>query len=301
MLISFYRVLKTALISLWRNSWLSLASTLIMIVTLIIITIFVSLYMVTNKVTQKIEDKIDMIAYIKEDIPDEQVLALRKMLLNRSDVVTVNYVSKAEALKRWQEKNRNKEKIRDAISPDENPLPRSLEIKSDDPNHLDTIASVLGTQDYAKYIEKLSYSENKDMINRLIRITNFIKISGSALSILFILISILVIYNTIRLTIFARSDEIEIMRLVGATEWYTRGPFVMEGIAYGLAATIIASIIIFFAFKIVMPIAYEYLGDFSLGDGYFGISFGYIILMQLLVGIILGFSCSALAIKKHLK
>ena len=295
------RILKTAVISLWRNRWLSLAATLIMVITLLIISIFISLTVITNRVTAKIEDKIDMVAYIKEEASDSQIFALKKMLLNRSDVATVNYVSKEEALKRWKESNRLRETIRDVITAEDNPLPRSLEIKTNEPEQMEALAEVLNSQDYAPLIEKLSYTENKQMINRLIRFANFIKLTGLVLSIIFVMISILIIYNTIRLTIFARSDEIEIMRLVGATDWYIRGPFIFEGIAYAILATFIASILIFFAFRLTVPMAENYLGDFDIGKGYLGVNFALVVLMQFGVSVILGMACSALAIKKYLK
>jgi cell division transport system permease protein len=176
-----------------------------------------------------------------------------------------------------------------------------LEIKTKNPQDLDKIAKMLESQDYAPLIKELSYRKNKDLVDRLIRLTNFIRISGWSLSVVFILISILIIYNTVRLTIFARSEEISIMKLVGATDWYIRGPFIVEGISYGIMATVIASILLYFAFRIVMPIARNYLGGFDLGEGYLGVSFGLVVLLQLAVGIILGTACSIFAVKKHLK
>lgn len=299
--VSLGRIFKTAMVSLWRNSWLSIASTLIMIVTLIIISVFVSLNIITNKVTDALKDRIDMAAYIDDKVTQDQLYALQKIIASRSDVASVVYVSKEEALERWQERNRDNQKIRDVISADNNPLPRSLEIKTKNPEDLEKIAKMLESQDYAPLIKELSYRKNKDLINRLIRITNFIKIAGWSLSAVFILISLLVIYNTIRLTIFARSEEIAIMKLVGATDWYVRGPFIVEGVAYGVIATIIASIILYFAFRLIMPWANEYLGGFNLGTGYLGVSFALVVLLQLAVGVILGTACSLLAVKRHLK
>ena len=300
-MVALKRIIKTALNSLWRNSWLSVASTLIMIITLIVISIFVSLTVITNRVTEALKDRIDMAAYINDNVTQDQLSSLQKVISARTDISSVNYVSKEEALRRWQERNRDNPKIRDVVNAENNPLPRSLEIKTKNPEDLDKIAKMLEGQDYAPLIKELSYRKNKDLINRLIRLTNFIKISGWSLSAVFILISILVIYNTVRLTIFARSEEIAIMKLVGATDWYVRGPFIVEGISYGIMATVIASILLYFAFRIIMPVARNYLGGFDLGDGYLGVSFGLVVLLQLAVGVFLGTACSILAVKRHLK
>lgn len=300
MLTSFTRIIKTAITSLWRNRGLSVVSTIIMVITLIIISIFLSINIVTNKMTKALEKRIDIVAYLRDEASDEQINSIKRMLSNRSDVLEVEYISKEEAYNRWQLRYRDNEKIRNAVTADNNPLPRSLEIKTKKTEDLEEVARVLEDRNYSIIIRELSYSKNRDTINRLIRITSFIKIAGWSLSAIFILISILVIYNTIRLTIFARSDEIEIMKLVGASDWYVRGPFIAEGIAYGIMAMIVASILLFAAFQIVMPQAKQYLGEFDLGGGYLGINFGLVVAVQLAVGVILGFACSYGAIKRYL-
>lgn len=301
MLTSFTRIIKTAGISLWRNRGLSLVSTLIMVITLIIISIFLSINIVTNKTTKALEARIDMVAYLKDEASEDQIATLKKMLSNRSDVMGVVYVSKDEALRLWTERYRDNDKIRNAVTAENNPLPRSLEIKTKKTQDLEEVARVLNDRNYSAMIRELSYSKNRDSINRLIRITNFVKVAGWSLSAIFIIISILVIYNTIRLTIFARSNEIEIMRLVGASDWYVRGPFIAEGIAYGILAMIVASILLYVAFQLIVPQAKLYLGEFDLGGGYLGINFGFVILVQFFVGVLLGFGCSYSAIKRYLK
>ncbi len=300
MITSLYRVIKTALISLWRNRGLSFVSTLIMVLTLVIISVFLSLNIVTNRVTDALENKIDMAAYIKDEASDDQITALKRMLSNRSDVLEIKYLSKQDALARWQERYRDNEKIKNVVSEDNNPLPRSLEIKTKRTENLDDIAKLLSDQQFSYIIQELSYAKNRDIINRLVKITQFIKITGWSLSALFVVISIIVIYNTIRLTIFARSYEIEIMKLVGASDWYVRGPFIIEGLAYGIFATIIASVLMVLTFKFSMPYVREYLGEFSLGEGYLGINIWFVIIAQLITGAVLGVSCSLLAVKKFL-
>jgi len=301
MFTTFKRIIKTAAVSLWRNRWLSLASTLVMVITLVIISVFISLTIIANKITDSLEDKIDMAAYLKDSVSEDQIFELQKLITRREDVVAVYYVSKEEALERWKARNQEDENLRDIISSDDNPLPRSLEIKTEKPEGLEEIANLLDDQAYSSLIKELSYKKNKDVVERLSKIARFISIFGWSLSAVFILISILVIYNTVRLTIFARSEEIDIMRLVGASSDYVRGPFLLEGVAYGIVGTIISSIILYFAFQFTLPWARGYLGGFDIGAGYLGISFWMVVLMQLLVGILLGVFCSLFAIKKHLK
>ncbi|MFA4996036.1 MAG: permease-like cell division protein FtsX [Patescibacteria group bacterium] len=299
--LTFYRITKMSLVSFWRNRWLSLAATLIMVLTLITISFFVSMMLITNRTTESLKDKVDMSVYFNDDASKDQITAIQNILLSRSDIKSVDYISKEKALESWRSRNKDNEGIRDLISDTDNPLPRSLEIKTQDPEDLEKINTFLSSKDYQSLIKEISYKKNKDLVDRLVKITNFLKIAGWSMSLLFVLISILVIYNTIRLTIFARSDEIEIMKLVGASDLYVRGPFVFEGMAYGLIGAIISSIIFIFTFRLTVPAAENYLGLSNLNSNYLGISLALIIGLQFLVGLALGIFCSVMAIKKHLK
>jgi len=301
MFIAIQRSIKTALTSLWRNRWLSLTSTFIMVVTLFIISAFVSLSIVTNKVTEGLKSRIDMAVYIHDTASSDQVFALQKIILAKPEVLSVIYTSKEDALKRWQDRNVDNEKMRNIITDTDNPLPRSFEIKTNKPEDLEMIASFLEGQDYSPLIKQISYRQNKVMIDRLVKIANFVKIAGSTFSLIFIIISIMVVYNTLKLTIFARSDEIEIMKLVGATDWYVRAPFIIEALFYGVIATIVSSVILYGVFQFAVPEIQSYLGGFDLGSGYMGISFVTVVLIELAVSLLLAMGCSVFAIKKHLK
>jgi cell division transport system permease protein len=289
-----------SLVSFWRNRWLSLAATLIMILTLITISFFVSLLLITNKTTQSLRDKVDMAVYFDDSTSKDQITAIQNILLSRGDIKSVDYISKEKALEVWRDRNADSN-IKDLISETDNPLPRSLEIKTVNPEDLEKINSFLSTKDYQPLIKEISYKKNKQLVDRLVKITNFIKIGGWGMSMLFVLIAILVIYNTIRLTIFARSDEIDIMKLVGASDLYVRGPFVLEGMGYGLIGALVSSIIFAFTFRLTVPVAENYLGLSNLNSNYLGINLLLIILLQFVVGLMLGVFCSILAIKKHLK
>lgn len=299
-LITFYRISKMSLISLWRNRWLSLAATFIMILTLVTISIFASLLIVINRTTETLRDKVDMTVYFNDTTSNDQIFAIQNILVSRSDVKSADYISKDKALERWQERNKDNEKIRDIISVTDNPLPRSLEIKTQDPEDLAKIYAYLQGDDYKPLIREISYQKNKNLIDRLVRITTFIKIGGYTLSLVFVLISILIIYNTIRLTIFARSDEIEIMKLVGASDWYVRGPFIIEGVSYGLLGGIVSALILSTALHFIVPFAENYLGASNLNSSYLGMNLALIIAMQFAAGMLLGVLCSVMAIKKHL-
>lgn len=279
---------------------MSLAATLIMVLTLIIISFFLSLLVITGKTTESLREKADMTVYFNDSTSKDQIFAIQNILISRSDIKDVKYVSKEQALVLWKNRAGNEE-IRDVITEVDNPLPRSLEIKTQTPEDLERINTFLRGEDYKPMIKKVSYEVNKNLIERLVRITIFIKILGYSLSALFVMISILIIFNTIRLTIFARSEEIEIMKLVGGSDWYVRGPFVVEGVGYGLLGAVFSSVILFFLSKFTVPATEKFLELPNLGNSYLGMNMALVIFLQFFIGVLLGGFCSVLAIRKHLK
>jgi cell division transport system permease protein len=295
------RIARTAANSLWRNRGLSLAATLVMTLTLFTISFFASLLIMVNSTTELLRSKVDIAVYFNDTASKDQILAIENVLHERSDIKKVDYISKEEALKRWRERNVGDEGLAGIITDVYNPLPRSLEIKTEHPEDIEGVNTFLSSDDYKPLIREISYQKNKDRIDKLMKITSFIKYVGWALSGIFVIVSILIIYNTIRLTIYARSNEIEIMNLVGASDAYVQGPFVLEGVAYGFLASIVSSIILFFAFRYSLPAAGNYLGISNEGAFYSNIGLSLIVFSQLVIGIVLGTVCSVFAVKKHLK
>lgn len=293
------RICKMALISLWRNRLLSLATTIIIILALFIISIFSLTTVFVNKSSQVLRDKVNLTVYLKDSDSDDQVSALKDIISARPEVTSINYVSKEMALSRWQESTQNDQSLQNVISETENPLPRSFEVKTSTPEQIETVANFLDNEDYAPLIEKINYKDTKDIIDRLVKITTFVRSIGWSLSGLFLLISILIVYNTVRLTIYIRSDEIEIMRLVGASDLYVRGPFVVEGTVYGLVGAIVASILFYVLARVTINPAESYLGVAGLSTTLTA-SVWIIIAAIIVIGILMGAFCSFLAMRRYL-
>lgn len=300
-LTSIYRIIKAAFTSLWRNFSLSVASALIMVLTLFTISFMGSFIYIVDKSMTILKDKVDISVYFKEETSKDQIFALQNLLMAKPEVKSVDYISKEVALVRWRERLKDNTNVRDVITEADNPLPRSLEIKTDETQDLEKINTFLLTDDYKPLIKEISYQKNKTIIDRLVRITAFVKLIGWVLSGIFVLISLLVVYNTIALAIWARSNEIEIMKLVGASDWYVTGPFLVEGFAYGLVGSVVSAVILFLAFKFSFAPIQNYLG-LSSGDLFLSdFSYGLVVAAQLLTGLLIGVVCSAFAVKRHLK
>lgn len=299
---SALRILKLGLTNFWRNRWLSFTATLIMTLTLLIISFFVISTLAIGKQTDTIRSRMDVSVYFNESASTAQIIDLQKNLAARSDVKTVKYLSKEDALAVCKTNPKCKEALATNTS-NENALPRSLEIKATKAENLQAIADYLKNDELASIVHNISYKDNKTMIDKIIAFTSFGKEFGWLICIVFILISVSVIINTVRLTIFTRKDEIEIMRLVGANDTFVRIPFVIEGFLYGVIATIMSVLIVWISLAVIAPRVQLYLGaTFSQGMMTFFMShFWTMFLLELLVGIIIGISCSLFSIRKHLK
>jgi cell division transport system permease protein len=301
---SFGRIIKLGLVNFWRNRLLSLAATLVMTLTLLITTIFIFLPIVINTATNALKQKIDLVIYFRDDkIPDEKIQNLKTTLETREDVIEVTYVSKEEARKRWEQMP-IKENIRSQVTDKENPLPRTLKVKPGDPENLQVINNYLTSPDLKTIIcqDCISFEKNKNLVEKLINYTKGIRKLGMILSVVLITISVIVILNTIRLTIITRKDEIEIMKLVGATESFIRIPFILEGALYGILATIFSTIIIKIGILYLHPNITRYLSDLSFNlEVFFNNHLWQIIGLQLIMGIFIGTVCSIFSIRRHLK
>jgi cell division transport system permease protein len=302
-MISFWRVLKFGFLNFWRNSWLSLATTLIFALTLFIISAFFFINLLTNRTTQIIQDKMDILVTFREEAKDEEIFNLQEQLNQLSVVKSVKYISKEEAMQIWQQLPLS-EDVKNLVTSESNPLPRSLQIKANSPDDLDKIAEFLSIKKWQSIIRKggISYQKNKRVLDRLNNVTKLMKKIDLILAVIFLAISFLVIFNTLRLNIMSRRDEIEIQRLVGATNFFIAGPFLVEGVLYGLLATIISTILLYSVIHFTTPLVAKYLSETTLNlKNYFLTNLIAIFVIQFFIGVFIGSICSLITVKKYLK
>lgn len=297
-----FRILKYGVTSFWRNRMISIAGTLVMTLTLIIISVFVILLLVVNSTIKTINNKIDLAVYFKDAPTDQEIIQQKSQVETLAEVKQVVFVDKNTAFDRWQERNIDA-KLKSAVTREDNPLPRSLEIKVKNPDDIPKVATYFDSPSIKPMIQKTSNQENQLVITRLIGVTRFIQRMGIISSTVFIIISILIIFNTIRLAIYTRRDEIDIMKLVGANKSFIRNPFILEGIIHGILATVLSVVILYLGIYFLSPMISKYLGEILEGNliSYFSSHLWQVILMELLVGMLIGVGCSVVAIRRHLK
>lgn len=300
--ISFFRITLMGLTNFRRNIWLAAASTLIMTITLIILSVLSLLFVITSSSVRTIQERVDISAYFKNGLAESQILVVRDQLSQDSRIAEVSYVTADEALASFKETHKNDELLIESVGElNENPLPATLQIKAKNLDDYPAIAELLNSSKYQSAIEKVNFEDNRTLIARLNNLLKFIITFGIILMVIFSSIAVLVIFNTITLTIYNRREEVEIMRLVGATNWYIRGPFIIEALIYSLLATIITGALLFPVYSGLLPKISHYLTSSGYTfDGNLAL-FAALILIELIVAFLLSTISSLWAMRRYLR
>src|SRR3989344_3809902 len=243
---ALYRIIKYGLKNFWRQRLISLATLTIILLALLVFQGLLIFNSVMNDLLVSIQDKIDISVYFKTNAPEDEILRLKRSLEGLAEVKSVEYISREKALEIFKARHANDEDdsiIRAIEELGENPLPASLNIKAHDPTKYKVIAAYLEGESLKNIIDKVSYSQNQVVIDKLASIIDISKRAGIILTIVLSLVAIVVSFNTILLAIYSNREEIGIMRLVGASNAFIRGPFIVEGIIYGTVASIISLLI----------------------------------------------------------
>ena len=301
MMEAFKRILKWGLKNFWRNGWLSTATISIMVLTLLVITVLIMLNVVSNAVLLNLEDKIDISVYFKLQTPEENILDAKTQLEKLAEVESIEYVSQNEALIRFKEKHKDNPVLLQSLDElESNPLEASLNIKAKETSQYASINQFLESVHYKDIIDKVNYTQNKEVIEKLGKIIADVKMFGLILSLGLALIVFLVTFNAIRLAIYSSREEINVMKLVGAGNWFIRGPFIIEGMMYGVISTIITVILLYPAFYFTSPKIASFLPTGDLFS-YFTGNAVVLFFILLAISLVLGAFSSLIAVRKYLK
>lgn len=245
--ITIYRAIKAGFSNFWRNIWLSIATTTIMVLTLFMISVLLILNLLGTTAINIAETKVDVSVDFKDDAGEAKILAIKEKLEKRNEVQSVEYVSKKEALERFKEWHKENTLIIQSLEEFEDIiLPASLKIQATKPELYKDIVTFLEQEEFQEIIKKINYrGDRESIISRLINVTATLKKVGLGITGLLMVVAVLVMFNTIRLTIYSYRQEIEIMRLVGASNWYIRAPFIIEGMLYAVFACVITVLILY--------------------------------------------------------
>ena len=289
---SEYMVRET-LISLKRHNWMSIASISTVAVSLFVLGIFMILVLNMNRMASFLESQVQISVYLKDDLSKEDIRGIGDDIRGLQGIDTVAFISRSDAEKRLRERLGEQAYLLDALG-DQNPLPDSYEVTVRDPSMVETTAKAIAE---FSGVEQTKYGQ--DVVEHLFDITRLIRIFGLVLMLLLAGATLFIISNTIRLTVFARRKEVAIMKYVGATDWFIRWPFMLEGVVMGFAGGVIAAIALKLVYAAAAAKIYDTLAFFPLMPQY--PSMNYITVALLLTGMAIGALGSALSLKRFLK
>ncbi len=250
----------------------------------------------------KAQEKVDISVYFKKDIEEEKILRVKEELYEFSEQIeSVSYVSKEKAEESFIQRHKEDPLYLRALEEvGENPFLASLNIKARSPDFYAQISNFLSQGVFQNLIAKVSYYETERMIDRLMTLTSNVKLAGVVLSLILGILVILITFNTVKLTIFASKEEIATMRLVGAANWFIRGPFLIQSLLYAIFAVLIADVIFFGTLIFLNSKLESWLLDFKLLN-YLQGNFLSLILIQISFACLLGLASSFVAVRKYLK
>ena len=297
------RVFSFAITDFYRIKGISLASIFVLTVTTFLITGLFLIQGVSRSLITTIENKIDITAYFKQDASEGDISDVKEQVESISpDVKKVEYVSKEDALEEFIKKHKDDDIFSRALTEvGENPFLPSLNITTTGNLSLyEQISYVLESDRFKNIIEKIDFSQKKDTIEKIFSITSKVNKSGLVLSAILALVAVLVVFNTMKLVIDSSKEEISNMRIVGASSWFVRAPFVIEGAIFGFISFIACFFVSMVSVYFLSPGLESIMPGFNL-FGYFVLNFWLIVLIQLASGVGLGAIFSFIAVRKYLK
>ncbi len=302
---AFKRTIRSGFVGFWRNAFVSLAAIFVMMVTLFVIGSILFLGQLLDASLSQIKDKVDINVYFTVDAVPEDMQSLKASLEALPEVEEVVYISREDALAAFQAKHGDDELTLQALDElGDNPLGATLRVRTKETSQYEGVASFLSEREQTTptgegFIDRVNYEQNKEAINKLTAIINAVEKVSYITTIILIAASILITFNTIRLAIYTAREEITVMRLVGAGNMFIRGPFVLQGLMYGVIAGII-TLLIFYPLTLWLGDATEMFFQLNIFEYYIR-DFGHVFLVIIGSGMLLGMISSMLAIARYLR
>jgi len=296
------RIIIAVFRDLTRNVWLNIATTFIIVIALFTLVTMLAVDKIGNYALGTLQEKIDISVQFKDNADEKKILEFKEDVERMEEVRSVEYISKEQALINFKEVHKNSEYIEQSIDElGENPLFAVLNVKAKSLEQYKAIDNYINNnENYKDIIEDVNFKENERAINNFSVILKTVKDGIFGLATLFIFISVLVAFNTIRLAMYAHRMEIEIMRLVGASNWFIKMPFILEGAIFGVLGCLATFAIVFPVVMYISPEMSQFLPGFDL-QNYFMSDFPRIAVILLLSGMALGVISSLIAIRRYLK
>ena len=301
-MISFFRVIKFAFQDIFRNFSLSVMTVLILILMLLSVNTVIFIKVVTGQATETIKNQIDVSIYFDHEATDKQIEEMKKYIASFPEVIESKFYTKEESLEEFKKTYADNAKIINALAElKENPLGAMFVVKTREPGDYHKIIQALSVPEYKDIVEARTFEDTEKAIERIDTITKNVEQFSVALSAFFALISFIIIFNTIRVSIYTQRVEISIKKLVGATNWFIRGPYIVEALIFSAISTVLSAILVYIAARGIDPYIGAMFQQPQFLTNYltshilllFGSQFGAVLLLTIV--------SSLLAMRKHLR
>lgn len=299
---SIYRVTKYAFQDLGRNFGLSSMTVFILILMLLSVNVLWSVDVLTQQATSIVKEQINISLYFKAEATDDNLEEIKKYLGILPEITQMDAISREEVLESFKSRHQMSAEVLAALEElDENPFGPTLVVKTREPEDYKKVLQAVDVPEYDALIETKSFEGNEEGIEKLQNITNRIERVGFGLAALFAIISFLIIFNTVRVAIYTQRIEISIKRLVGASTWFIRGPYIIEAFVFALSSVAIAYGLIYLGLRFLDPyLSIVFSNGFTLTN-YYNSNIIWLVGIQFVSVLLLTFISSGLAMRKQLK
>ena len=284
--------IREVFISLKRNNWMTFASISTVALSLLILGMFLIIVLNLNNMASALESQVQINVYLHDDLSDREMKEIGEKIQAMSVVEEIKFVDKKDAMDRFKERLGDQKTLLEALE-DTNPLPNAFEVKLKRPEEVKATANKINE---FEGVETAKFGQ--DVVEQLFELTKMVRIFGFFIIVFLAMATLFIISNTIRLTVFARRKEIGIMKYVGATNWFIRWPFLMEGMVLGFLGAIVATVLLRNLYSAVTAKIYSTLAFLPLIPEYPFVN--HITLLLLVVGTAIGALGSTISLKRFM-
>jgi len=300
---SFWRALSFALKDFWRNIWLSLVTITVLVLALLSFNILVSLNAMSDKIIDSVKDRIDVSVYFKPEINQAEIDNFRERLKSRPEVKSVSFISKEQALEDFKSKHQDDPKINEALKElEKNPMVDTVVVKANSTEEYNKVLGFINLPENQQIIKYQNFTDHEKIIQRVNSISLKIEKVSLIVTGIFILIAVLIVFNAIRVMLYSYKEEITVMRLVGASDWFIRLPFLLEGVLYSIFAVGLAFVGLYAIFGALGPYLNSFFDAYNFNlIQYYNDNFLLLFFSELGAVILLCTLSSGVAIRRYLK
>lgn len=303
MLVTLYRVVKFGIQDFLRNFWLSVATVSVLVVTLVSVNMLLVLNVLGKVAMTEVQSRVDVSVHFRPEVEDSRVQTVKIALLGMPEVRDVAYVSPAEAMSQFSEQFKSDASVVESLGEvGANPFGATLVVKARDIKDYPKIVGQLDDPSYAALIEEKNFDDRQAMISRVEAVAGKLQTFGLAVSGVFLFLTLLIVLNAIRVSIYTRREEIGIMRLVGASDWFIRAPFYVEAMLWSMISLALCLAVIWPALRFGQPLLQRFFGTTAVDlFGFYRANFLAIFGSQMLAVATVGFITTKMATARYLK